>query len=336
VLARVDLGVRPPHGALDHADAMIQVLLKIASNRSGGVVWQRTGSAYLLVDGRLAFAVHSAGPHVFDEVDHVGQDAMADALEEYGPAIAEALGRTQMPPDLADALRLLSEASDVDSREVALTGRSTIDRKSVIVLEDAAFGHIASYGRMSDDDLENSILKSWPHTRWSRQVRAAINVCLRSDEATSATLYQQIITHQRGRTRTSLLEASRLSGELLALCRDPLKRRFVEKWLTSIRDAAQCLHLHRQLERDRDLLRHRLSRTRNALVHGNPVHPVVIGTVRDLSHYRVNSAFTLALEMFSASGSFVEELHARADEYERLVGQLSQGVSMPGIWQARN
>lgn len=96
---------------------MIRVLLRIASNRSRGTAWQRTGSACLLVDGHIARSTVSAGPSVPDEVDHYGQNIMADALAESGPKIAEGLSRTEMPPDLADALRLVGEASDVDSRD---------------------------------------------------------------------------------------------------------------------------------------------------------------------------------------------------------------------------
>jgi hypothetical protein len=331
VLARVDLGMRAPHHALDDADAMIQVLLRIAGSRSGGTSWQRAGCACLLLDGHVALCADSAGPYISDEVDHHGQNIMADALAHYGPSVAAGLSRTPMPPDLADALRLFGEASDVDSREVLLTGRSTIDRKTVLVLEDAAFEHIASYARMSGDDLEVAILATWPHARWSSQVNAAINACLRSDVA-STPLHRRIITHQPGRTQTSFLEAGRLADELLALCRNPLTRRFAEKWLTSIRDATLCLDLHRRHEHECYLLRERLSRTRNALTHGNPVHPAVIYTVRDLSTYRVNTALGVALEVFSASGSFASALRARTEDHQRLVDHLTRGESMLDRW----
>lgn len=334
VLARVDLGKRAPHHALDDADAMIQVLLRIAGSRSGGTAWQRVGSACLILDGQVALCADSAGPYVSGEVDHHGQNIMADALAEYGPSVAEGLSRTQMPPDLADALRLLCEASEVDSREVFLTGRSTIDRKTVLVLEDAAFEHIASYGRMSGDDLEEAILATWPHACWSRQVSAAINVCLRSDEVASTALYRRIITHSPGRTLTSFLEAGHLTGELLALCRNPLNQRFAEKWLSSIRDGALGLDLHQRQNDERDLLRERLSRTRNALTHGNPVHPAVIDSVRDLSTYRVNAAIGVALEVFSNSGSFDAVLRARTEGHGRVIDHLTSGVSMLDQWHA--
>jgi hypothetical protein len=334
VLARVDLGVRAPHHALEDAEAMIQALLRIAGSRSGGAAWQRAGSACLLLDGHVVLCTDLAGPYIPDEVDHYGQNIMADALAQYGPGIARSFSRTPMPPDLADALRLLGEASDVSSREVLLTGRSTIDRKTVLVLEDAAFEHIASYGRMSGEDLEEAILATWPHAHWSSQVNAAINVCLRSDEVASTALYRRIITDQQGKTWTSFLQADRHTDELLALCRNPLKRRSAEKWLTSIRDAALCLDLLRRQEDERDLLRERLSCTRNALVHGNPVHPAVIDTVRDLSTYRVNAAIGAALEVFSASGSFDAALRARTEEHRRIVDQLARGVSMLDQWHA--
>ncbi len=187
---------------------------------------------------------------------------------------------------------------------------------------------------MSGDDLEEAILATWPHARWSSQVNAAINVCLRSDEVASTALHRRIITDQPGKTWTSFLEADRHTDELLALCRNPLKRRFAKKWLTSIRDAPLCLDLHRRQENERDLLRERLSRTRNALTHGNPVHPAVIDSVRDLSTYRVNAAIGLALEVFSTSGSLDAALRARTEEQRRVIDHLTRSVSMLDEWHA--
>jgi hypothetical protein len=82
----------------------------------------------------------------------------------------------------------------------------------------------------------------------------------------------------------------------------------------------------------RDLLQERLSRTRNALTHGNPVHPAVIDSVRDLSTYRVNAAIGVALEAFSTSGSFDAALRVRTEELGRVIDHLTRGVSLLDQW----
>jgi hypothetical protein len=328
--------MRSPHRALHDADQLIQALLKIATNRSGGATWHHTGYAHLLLDGVVAQSTHTAGRQVYDFVDHYGQNVTAEALREHGPPIAEALGRMQMPPDLANALRLLAEAAAVDSREAILSRRTTIDRKTVLVLENIAFDHIASYARISGDDLQSSIQRGWPHARWASQVMKAINMCLEGDEVASRELFLRITRHRPGGSHTSLLEAGYLSNELLALCRDPLKRRFAKTWLVSIRDAKLCLDLHRKLEDDRDLLRDRLTRTRNGLVHGNPVHPLIIETVRDLSQYQVNTALSIALESFSTSSSFPDALRDRSNDHQRALESLQRGVSLSQMWAQVN
>ena len=86
VLARVDLGHRVTYKALNDAAAMINVMLGVVMNRSGGPSWRRGVLSCLLVDGEVgALAVGAHGQTGSDEPDHHGQNATADALAEYGP-----------------------------------------------------------------------------------------------------------------------------------------------------------------------------------------------------------------------------------------------------------
>ena len=93
------------------------------------------------------------------------------------------------------------------------------------------------------------------------------------------------------------------------------------------------MELHRQQSNERDLLRERLTRTRNALTHGNPVHPAVIDSVRDLSTYRANVAIRVALDVFSTPASFDAARRARIEEHRRLIDHLARGVSMFDQWR---
>jgi hypothetical protein len=209
VLARVDLGVRSPHRALEDADAMVQVLVKIAASRSGGAAWKRAGPAYLLLDSAVASSSHAAGPNDHGEVDHHGQNVTADALEKVASRMGRALAASPLPPDLAAALRLLHEAADIDSREVALTKRHSIDRRTALVLQDAAFEHIASFAQLEGEVLEGAVLDEWAHAAWVVRVRRAIDLCLGSDRERARDLFLAIYRFGPSSRTTSLLVAGR-------------------------------------------------------------------------------------------------------------------------------
>lgn len=333
VLARVDLGVRSPHRALEDADAMVQGLVRIAAGRSGGAAWQRTGPAYLLLDGTVALSSDTAAPQDFREADHYGQNVTADSLERVAPHIGPAFAGFPLPPDLSNALRLLYEAADIDSREVALTGRHCIDRRTALALQDAAFEHIATFAQMAGEDLENAVLSDWPHAAWSARVRRAIDLCLRSDAERARDISLEIYSFGQSSRTTSFLVAGRRADELLALCNDQLVRRAAEKWLISISDAGLYLRLYTGLQDTDKLLRGRARRVRNSLVHGNPVHPVILESVRDLLDYRINSALELALESFASSLSVADELDRRAKQRDKRLKALRSGMCLRELWE---
>lgn len=333
VLVRVDLGVRSPHRALEDADAIVQVLVRVAASRSGGATWKRCGPAYLILDSSVALSSDTAGPNDHGEVDHHGQNGTADALEGVASHMGPALGGFPLPPDLTDALRLLHEAADIDSRDVTLTGRHSIDRRTALVLQDAAFEHVASFAQMEGDVLEQAVLDDWAHAAWVVRVRRAIDVCLRSDEERARDLFLEIYRFGPSSRTTSFLVAGRRAEELLALCSDEFLRRSAEEWLMSISDAGLYLRLYARLRSTGDLLRGRARRVRNSLAHGNPVHPVILDSVRDLSNYRVNSAVDLALESFASSSSLADALVCRAKERAERLNALRSGTCLRDLWE---
>lgn len=333
VLARVDLGVRSPHRALEDADAMVQVLVRVAASRSGGAAWKRAGPAYLLLDSAVALSSHTAGPNNYREEDHHGQNVTADALERVASHIGPALAGSPLPPDLADALRLLHEAADIDSRDVALTERHSIDRRTALILQDAAFEHIASFAQMEGEVLEGAVLDDWAHAAWLVRVRRAIDLCLKSDGERARDLFLEIYRFGTSSRTTSLLVAGRRADELLALCCDEFVRRAAEQWLMSISDAGLYLRLYARLRPTGELLRGRARRVRNSLVHGNPVHPVILDSVRDVSNYRVDSAFDLALASFASSSSVANALECRAMERADRLKALRSGTCLRDLWE---
>lgn len=68
-------------------------------------------------------------------------------------------------------------------------------------------------------------------------------------------------------------------------------------------------------------------------MHGNPVQPLVLDTVRDISRYRVNSAFSVALNAFSTSTPLAAALDRRAEDRERRMSELRRGTSLLELWE---
>src|ERR1700722_16506623 len=112
-------------------------------------VWWR--SALVAGSGRVGSGWH----------DHYGQNGTADALAKYGPELGALLQAGPLPPYEAEALRLVGEAGQVDSRENALHGSATIAEQTVVVLQATAVEHIASYADVSDGDHTEALLAAW-------------------------------------------------------------------------------------------------------------------------------------------------------------------------------
>lgn len=332
-LARVDLGQRETHLALDDAERTVQVLLSTVALRSGGVVWQRSGPAHLLVDGQdseVHYAVDRVQPG--GEVDHYGQRLMATGIDRHGPGLATLLS-APLSPDLAEALRMLGEAAAVDSRESRLDERRVIDQRTALALRDAAHDHMATHARMSPEDLERHVLGDWPHTMWAQEVLRAIAACLRGDGIDGDGLDRVVRTGGESGFTYSFIEAAHHRDELLARCDDTSTRRSAARWLTSISDAGLYLELERELTQSRDLLTARARRVRNGIAHGTPSPTPVLESVLDLSRFRAFTPFWTAMESIAAGRTMLAELETRAIVRAARDRRLHAGLSLLTQWQ---
>jgi hypothetical protein len=97
----------------------------------------------------------------------------------------------------------------------------------------------------------------------------------------------------------------------------------------SISDARLYLRLYARLRPMGELLRGRARRVRNSLVHGNPVHSVILDSVKDISDYRVHSALDLALESFASSISVANAAGAPSQGARRAVAGATAGDLPP-------
>jgi hypothetical protein len=332
-LARVDLGQRETHLALEDAERTVQVLLSTVALRSGGVVWQRSGPAHLLVDGQNAetrYASDRVQPA--GEVDHYGQRLMATGINRHGPALALLLS-APLPADLAEALRMLGEAAAVDSRESRLEGRRVIDQRTALALQDAAHKHLATHARMSPDDLEQHVLGDWPYATWVQEVMRAVAVCLGGGGKEGDELERAVQAGGENGLTYSLVAAAHRREDLLARCDGATTRRSAARWLDSISDARLHLELERELIRSRDLLTARALRVRNGIMHGTPSPTPVLESVLDLSRFRAFEAFWPALEAIAAGRTMRAELETDASVRAVRDRRLHAGISLLTQWQ---
>lgn len=334
-LARVDLGTRPTHHALEDAAHAVQLLLDGVAMRHGGRAgWERSGSAYLLVDGKQREAAY--GDLLVEpaaQVNNFGQNSMADALEKYGPQVAEMLA-TPLPAELTEARRMLAEAAEVETRRTTRRGTRAIDLRTALTLQDSAHDHIATYARMDPDKLEALMLAQWPHAEWEHRLARAIDICLRPPSRPDRELERTVRFGGADGLTYSFTRAAEHSEQLVALCDDEPTRRAVTRWLTSIGDAATYLTLRAELNESCALLSDRARRVRNGIVHGNPPPTSVVESVHDISQFRVYRAFWAAIESHSAGRPMSATLtnqSAADDERDR---RLRHGVSLLEQWNA--
>jgi hypothetical protein len=335
-LARVDLGQRETNLALEDAERIVQVLLSTVALRSGGVVWQRSGPAHLLVDGQVAETRYAADRvQPAGEVDHYGQRLMATGINRHGPDLATLLS-APLPADLAEALRMLGEAAAVDSRESResrLEGRRVIDQRTALALQDAAHSHLATHARMSPEDLERHVLGDWPYATWVQEVMRAVAACLGGGGIEGDELERAVRAGGESGLTYSFVEAAHRREDLLARCDGATTRRSAARWLDSISDARLYLELERELIRSRDLLTARALRVRNGIMHGTPSPTPVLESVLDLSRFRAFEAFWSALEAIAAGRTMRAELETDATVRAARDRRLHAGISLLTQWQ---
>jgi hypothetical protein len=334
VLARVDLGRRITYRALDDAAAMVEVMIGVVINRSNTAAWQRGSLSCLIVDGEVravTFGPHGQLPSI--EPDHVGQNATADALAKYAPELGELLSAGSLPPSLAEALRLIGEASQVDSRNNTLNRSATIAERTVVVLQATAVEHIASFARISVWAHAEALRSGWPAARWSQQVVEAVERCLHGVEGGADPVFQEVVLFSGNQGRSlSLSAAYRLRDQLVMACPGRLHRAWAARLLDSIGNAPSCAALLNKFESEAVLLDSRLRRIRNALVHGNPVTIEMVKSVREFSRYKVDSALEMAIRSIVHGEPMNELLREQIRVHADDCARINEGLSFYDIW----
>ncbi|WP_155838773.1 hypothetical protein [Arthrobacter castelli] len=333
VIARVDLGHRPSFGWKEEAVAQVRSVVGLVTVRTGAPSWRRAGFSCLVMDGEVG--TYSFGPgdeSLFTEPDHYGMNGFADALEDYRTELAGLLSSGPLPTDVAEALRLVGEAGQVDSRENALNGTATIAEQSVIVLQVAAMERLAAYTGMDGDPYASKLAADWPLVRYHQNLAWAVEQCLSGVGGGGDPLFHQVVSFPSGRRHLSFVTAFDVRDQLIAACPGRFERARAETLLESIGDADTALKMLASFAAEAGVLKGRLSRCRNALMHGNPVALESVQSVRGFSRFIVGTALDNSIRSI-AEGRTVADLLKASDHRRRAtLDALQSGRSIGDIW----
>jgi hypothetical protein len=333
VLARVDLGHRVTYRALDDAAAMVEVMIGVVVNRSNASAWHRTELSCLLVDGEVsALELGPPSPLPKFEPDHYGQNAAADAFATYAPELGELMSAGSLAPGLAEALRLIGEAGQLDSRDNSLNRSATIAEQTAVMLQAAAVEHIASFAGVSNQAHDEALRVGWPIARWNRDVRTTVERCLSGVGSGTDPVFQQVVTSGRSGRRISLAAAYRLRDQLTAACPGQLHWTCAARLLDSIGNPAVCAALLEEFEAEAVLLDNRLRRTRNALAHGNPVTIETVRSVREFSRFKADSALETAIHSVIHGRPLNDEIRQQVAKEADTRTKIDEGVSFHDMW----
>lgn len=330
VLARVDLGERGVPGALELAAQHVQLMLDVARLQGGGRPWRRSGSALLVVNGQVAAHQYDRpSVQAGDPSDNYARGMFAESLAKHGPLVGELLA-SPIPPDLAEAIRMLGEAGQADDPWRGPARHSIIDQRTVLALHDSAHDHFATYARCSSDDLDARIREDWADTGWHHEVARAIDACLAWGNHAVDGLASAI---RSGRTYHFDLASDRLD-ELLAAAPDDHVRRTAGRWLASIDDAAAHLALLTKLSEECELLAKRTQRVRNGITHGTPPSAEATASVLEYSRFRVFRALHYAMHAATNGRPMSDVLDDERLSRSCELSALKAGVSMRQQWAA--
>lgn len=332
VLARVDLGHRVAYRAIEDAAAIVDTILGVVVNRTGAPAWQREHFSCLVTDGVIGST--QSGPHGrldWIEPDHYGQNATADALSKYAHELGALFTARSLPPDVTEALRLIKEARQVDSRENHLHRTATIAEQTVIVLQASAVEHIGTYADVTNSEHDTGLLAAWPLARWQQDVAEAIGWCLQGRGGLDP-LFQAVCTSSFGNWSLSAAYEHRV--DLAAAAPNLMYQARAVNLFDSIRNAHACATMVDEYTTEAALLNERLKRTRNSLVHGNPVTLDTVTSVRELSRYKTDAALEAVIHSITNDQPLGTLLHQRNVRYTSMRHQLTTGKSMYEQWRA--
>ncbi len=337
LLARVDLGVRSMRGAIDDAESLVSIFQDLAVNASGGVRWSRFGESVMVFDGepRLTSMVAGDGPPPI--VDTHGMGITAKALGKKAPDLGAALARGPMPIHLREAIKLQTEAQLTSARAYLFMRNKAISDRTVVALQDRASESIATHSGVQPQALAVWAADRWAYGAWHRDVFHCVNLALSSPDAdyeTRQAVESKVNSVRDGIRGLDLEKAVEHQEALLALLSQGPTRERTAMLLGSVRDASVYLSIRSSYRRAVTLLQSRARRARNAVVHGNPLTPNVLDSIKEYTSFVCDSSISLGLR------SYIEGV-ATADligEYEREASdqmvRFAKGENWLQIWES--
>lgn len=336
VLARVDLGHHSTYDSQDEAAALVRAVVGVVANRTGAPSWRRCGFSCLVVDEKICtYSFGRPGDEpLFTEPDHYGMNGFMDALADYKAQLVGLLSTGALPTDVTEALRLVREAGQVDSRENALNGTTTIAEQTVVVLQAAAVERLAAYAGMNGKGFASELAAEWAVARHHQEVGRAVEWCLSGVGGGRNPLFHRVVTFPSGRRRLNLVAAFEVREQLVVACSGPFERERTHTLLASIGDADAARGLLSSFAAEAAVLHDRLKRCRNGLMHGNPVSVESVSSVRALSRFMVDVALNDAIRSIAEDRPVNELVEDRARRRQATMAAIEEGTSFYQLWNA--
>jgi hypothetical protein len=330
VIARVDLGKRSTHRVFEDAEQSVAALNVIIPALTGAPSWQKGEQSSIVLDGVRVESRWGPPRGPWPEPDYYGLNRFSDVLDKRRDLFTRLLSQS-LPIDVAEALRLIDEAGQVDSRDNALNRRATISDRSVIVLQVSALERLAVFGGLSSEDLGARLAGLWPEAHYWDMVRHAVEnaVGRRGGYGGDLSGIHILGPSHRG---TNLRVAYELRRPLVDGCKDRVVAARAAPLVCSLGAAPAALGIIAALHDEATRLYERALRCRNALVHGSPVSDPAVLSVRPFARDMVDSALNMTLDSLSSGPTLREVLEANEYRIGADAAQLAEGHSYYEMW----
>ncbi|MGQ3382296.1 hypothetical protein [Glutamicibacter sp. TV12E] len=331
-LVRVDLGSTTAARAVEHAVAIVDIIINVALHRSGGIRPQLTEYVVVRSGVPSGFGREAGWDRAGFPDDIYGGGMTSDAINKHGPRIANALARQQLPRFLAAAIAVQTALDLPFSRDMALRKPSEADISSVIPLSDRIVQHIAAHAATDPNNLFQLLGEKWAHARWLSDLEVAARMCLLGG-ALDHVLHHSLTVewHSSHPKQPWILFLDDRRDDFLSLCRLEHERAWIQRMFDSISNHAKYSTLIAEYEDEGAVLEARRRRLRNALVHGNPATFPMVESVRSFAEFISGTALYFALKAFVDESDPQIALAERTDEFIALQG----GTTAATYWRER-
>lgn len=332
MLARVNLGFTTLAGAAARAESVVSALLNVSIHRSGGVrpVLSQT---VVLSGGEVGGQSWTHGGTTQVDDDYYGRNITANAIETFAPKLGMALASNPLPMYLGAAVEAQTAADMPHSRERMAQRPGEADMRAAVPLEDRVVQHVAAHASITPSELFELLLRHWASARWTFDVDQAVRICLLGSGPNGQKVEElQGKFYASRSTSPWLVFVADNEATLLDLCRVESEKAWVKRMLCSVSDPTVYADLIGKYEEQKDVLAARRTRTRNALVHGNPVDFQVVESVNSLASFLSREALRVGLDSFVTGVSVPAILEN--EEQAHLIPLLN-GTSVTDYWRAR-